>query len=1264
MAGSDGVITQKDIIEDKALTIGTQYAKNMELAIAANKGMVSSLKEVNDLADKFKNATTQSEYISLKNQQTLATQKLIGEIKAQEAAEIALQKIEQEKIRTGKILLDAENKEATAKKKNTKLTAEERVQLEYNNRVLKEAAVNNLNLGSAYTKLNRERTNAKKALLDLLAAEKQDTAAIKEATKAFADLDKRVRAADHAVGDFHKTVGNYPKLTAFTGGLKNLIAAFGVTGGISAFAAILSDAYKTIKEFEQSIADLQSITGATGADLTFLKNSAIDLGQKVAGGAKAVVEAYKLIASAKPELLDNVKALNQVTDSVITLAQAGGIELPDAATALTGALNQFGADAEQSAEFIDALANGAKYGSIEIAQTTDALLKFGAVAKNSGVSIQESVAAIQILGPSFKSAEEAGTGFRNIMLKITAPDALPKQAFKQLSAALKESGYSIDKLKDKSIPFAEKLEALKPLLKDNSKLVTVFGTENVTAATALLKQVDAFEELIPKIHEFGTAEEQAEIRMNTLNGKTEKLKSTYDSLILSIGNGSGVISEFFKFFIDGAAGALQGLIRLNSSWDDLYEKAKNSGSTEGSKSFSRLFAGLVGEKMTDAERNKIRDRIKEINEAIAAGYDDPSLMKEKGSLLQRLGTGDDDEVAASIRKSALNQRKVLVDEYLKNQEAIIEAEKGGFFKRNVLSSTADRDKLKKEKERLIKAIAEQNQIIVDAQNKIRSVRNPKATPDAPDTTDTGMSDKERKKLLKAQKELNDALYELERQRLERIIKINGEIAEDQKLKDDVRIAAVQNVNAKEIELAELTKQHKLDADNFVLKEDLLNENQKLFIHREFENKKTDVTKKAQQDIEKIREFDEKYFNELMNREVTAIEISNNDKIIEEEKRYQKELALGYKNQKQKEKAAEKHEENLFNIKKESLLKATKLQLFVLQKEIDAYAEKANEDGKITQEESDFILDKRKKLSDLSVKLVEAEGSHFKDNENEKADTVAKRIAKWYTDNEKAINDIADISRDSLSELQGLNDALAERNIQKIDEEIDKNNEFYEKQIKLAGDNDKQKALLEAERDKKNAELEKKKRKEQEKAAKFNKAITIAQIAITTALAVMKGFADSGWVGAILAAALGAISLATAIATPIPKYKMGRVGGKKEKAIINDGGVPEVVESKDGTAKIYEGKNRLVQLLEGDTVHRSVEDYTNTQRKKLLNNVDAEGKKLNEFQKMIIINDKRDPELISEIRLLRKSVERNKPLKSEKTQSQDLSHALWKARNLI
>jgi len=217
----------------------------------------------------------------------LLTEKTNASIREQLTLETSLEKIKQEKLRTEKLELDAINKKAIAQKKSNTLTIEERVQNEINNRALKQAAREKLGLVGAYEKLNRSRTEAKKRLLDLLAAEERNIVAIRKAQHEYDILDRRVRQADRAVGDFTKNVGNYP-LKDVASGLINLIAAFGLFEGISTFSDIMSNAYQKIKEFEQGLSDLSAITGATGKDLDFLKNSALDLGKTVKGGAIAV----------------------------------------------------------------------------------------------------------------------------------------------------------------------------------------------------------------------------------------------------------------------------------------------------------------------------------------------------------------------------------------------------------------------------------------------------------------------------------------------------------------------------------------------------------------------------------------------------------------------------------------------------------------------------------------------------------------------------------------------------------------------------------------------------------------------------------------------------------------------------------------------------------------------------------------------------------------------------------------------------------------
>jgi DNA repair exonuclease SbcCD ATPase subunit len=366
-----GTITRKDIIEDDALNFGKEYADNVEVAIEANQKLVESAKALNKVANDYRKSTNQNDFIKAKQQEALTLIEVKNAIKAEEEALKSAEKIKQEVLNTRKKELDVLNKEESLKKRTTTLTIEERVQNEANNRALREAAKIKLGLVGAYEKLNKQRDEAKKKLRDLIATEGASVQEIKKAQKEFDELAKKVKKADDAVDDFTKNVGNYPTLSKLGGSVEELMGAFGLVAGIQGAISVLQDGFETIKKFDQGIADLKAITGATGKELDYLRKNAIELGKDTKGGAVQVVEAYKLIASAKPELLENVESLNMVTKSVLTLSKASGMELPDAATALTDAMNQFNAPAEEASRYIDAVANGAKYGAAEIPQVTE-----------------------------------------------------------------------------------------------------------------------------------------------------------------------------------------------------------------------------------------------------------------------------------------------------------------------------------------------------------------------------------------------------------------------------------------------------------------------------------------------------------------------------------------------------------------------------------------------------------------------------------------------------------------------------------------------------------------------------------------------------------------------------------------------------------------------------------------------------------------------------------------------------------------------------
>ncbi|MFY8096518.1 MAG: phage tail tape measure protein [Flavobacterium sp.] len=1258
-----GTITRKDIITDDALNFGKEYADNIEVAIEANHKLVESAKALNKVSNDYRKVQNQNDYIKIEKERVAALLDVKNAIKAEEEALKSAEKIKQEVLNTRKKELDVLNKEESLKKRTTTLTIEERVQNEANNRALREAAKIKLGLVGAYEKLNKQRDEAKKKLRDLIATEGASIQEIKKAQKEFDELAKKVKKADDAVDDFTKNVGNYPTLNKFAGGLKEIVAAFGLVAGIEGVINGIQDAYKTIKDFDQGIADLKAITGATGKELDYLRKNAIELGKDTKGGAVQVVEAYKLIASAKPELLENVESLNMVTKSVLTLSKASGMELPDAATALTDAMNQFNAPAEEASRYIDAVANGAKYGAAEIPQVTEALLKFGAVAAKSNISIEESTALIELLAEKGLKGAEAGTALRNVLLKISAPDALPKEAQKIIS----DLGISMDKLKDSSIPVQEKFEMLKPLLKDNSYLVKVFGVENAVAATNILSNTDRLKELTSKMGEYGTAQEQADIRMDTLQGRTEKLTSTYDSFILSLNEGRGIVSKFFTFFVDGAQLALESLIRLNTSWDELYGKAKEQGISSGKETFQNKFKAIFT----------------------------PGISDEK-------------EVVQQIKDSAEKLKTIYYNQLYKIEQEI--ADRGKSRGLNIFGLPSGR-KLNEEKERLTKLFYEQRGIILSAQEKIKLLNSKEvADQNKKDTEIKKLSEddlkarekaaKERERLRKEElarlKKIDDDAFALWKFRKEQEIKIADEIRDNDKEAINDRINALVLGNQKEEELAKKTAAYKLrqisryndDVRNLSDKEieTLINggdikqklSDAEVLVLEEYRAKKREIRKKENEETEKFQD-------DFFKKELEKFKSIGEQKKVEFEKQ---ELEIIQKYKKGIISRAQ-YDEELKQLKAKAEKEIFDVQIKYLEQTMSAFAKTEEQKLALSTLIHNLRIEYERKQTGEIIKNNEEREKSIKDS-NEK-------IAKLIGDNFNTIGNLYGINLDktklffegmikgfdsTLEAGKSFFDAINEisqisfqMKISSIDAEMQKWDDYYSEQISQAGNNEYQKELIEKEAKKKRDELEKEKRKQQVKQAIFNKANAALNVGLNTAQAIMAiastgggtWYADFGISAATLTAiysAIGAAQLAAVLATPIPKYEKGTQGKP------HDGG-PALVAEKRPEVILEPGKSpyvisspTLLNLSKGTEVIPSIEEYQRNLNKDNFDKTLLEGlnKKL-EYEKLVLLNFGNDKEILNEMRLTRKLLEKQKNNVNIKVEKVDIPHSIWASKNI-
>jgi tape measure domain-containing protein len=199
----------------------------------------------------------------------------------------------------------------------------------------------------------------------------------------------------------------------------------------------------------------------------------------------------------------------------------------------------------------------------------------------------------------------------------------------------------------------------------------------------------------------------------------------------------------------------------------------------------------------------------------------------------------------------------------------------------------------------------------------------------------------------------------------------------------------------------------------------------------------------------------------------------------------------------------------------------------------------------------------------------------------------------------------------INEVGNLVDAIYQRKIENINAEIAAEEKKYDKLIALAENDASKKAILEQERENSLQKLEKKRLKEEQKAAKAKQAFAVAEIIINTAVNISKVLYNPFLVA--LVAGLGAIQLATVLATPIPQYKDGIESVPNDQvAMINDGGKKEYVE-RDGQILSTNTKNAIVGLKKNDTVHKDYEAATKSSAYSIITK--GEIVKQNEFDKL-------------------------------------------------
>jgi TP901 family phage tail tape measure protein len=375
---------------------------------------------------------------------------------------------------------------------------------------------------------------------------------------------KAIREASSATKENAGFLGNLQgKLEAMPGAFGSMAAgiisvgkaamAFFLTpvGAIIGIIAAIGMGVKSLitnsVEFGKAASSLSAITGAVGKDLDFLKKQAREISKESTQSATEMLKAFQTIGGAMPALLKNGPLLAEVTKNAVALSESSGgqLSVTEAAKAAAAALNQFNIPLTESARAVNVLAAGSLEGAAEVDNITESLKNLGPVASGANMSLENTVAGIEILAEKGLLGAEAGTKLRGVILKLQNESLGYASGQFNLRDAMDEANKA--------------LETQGSAMEKDAYLLKLFGIENVTAGKIMLENAEKYSQLTEAVTGTNTAFEQARIQQDNLAGSNNKFKEAWKNLMLSIEDGNGILSRAWKGIVDAGTWLLNGI---------------------------------------------------------------------------------------------------------------------------------------------------------------------------------------------------------------------------------------------------------------------------------------------------------------------------------------------------------------------------------------------------------------------------------------------------------------------------------------------------------------------------------------------------------------------------------------------------------------------------------------------------------------------------------------------------------------------------------
>ncbi|MCG4360735.1 phage tail tape measure protein [Escherichia coli] len=300
------------------------------------------------------------------------------------------------------------------------------------------------------------------------------------------------------------------------------------TAGTMAGVKLLMPGY----DFAQKNSELQAVLGVDkqSPEMQALRKQARQLGDNSAASADDAAAAQIIVAKSGADK----DGIVEQTPAILNMSLANKKTMEENAALLIGTKSAFGLADDKASHIADVISMAINKTQASFEGLNDSLTYVGPVAKDAGVSLEETAAMLGALHDAKIIGSMAGTGSRAVLSRLQAPTGKAYDAIKELGVK------TMDK-KGNTRPIFTILKEIQTSFKRNNLgtgqkaeyMKTIFGEEASSAASVLMAAAASgkLDELTKIIKDSdGKTEELVKVMQDNLGGDFKEFQSAYEAV--------------------------------------------------------------------------------------------------------------------------------------------------------------------------------------------------------------------------------------------------------------------------------------------------------------------------------------------------------------------------------------------------------------------------------------------------------------------------------------------------------------------------------------------------------------------------------------------------------------------------------------------------------------------------------------------------------------------------------------------------------------